>query len=985
MSRSQSTRRDRDRGGRTSARYYDGPEEEAATRYRNDRYADDSPYGRPAARHADPYSPSPSRQSDERDRDRAKAKAKAPPPPATNGRRHHYDGEDSLADEDNDNSRRYGRPHPRPQQQPRSASARGDRRPESATRRRGEPVAMAPAGGQGRPLEGPLRRQSTQRPPRRISPHAAGRRPAEEEQTPRRRWPESAAISRGATPGYSRREVAPAATSPRRRERSTPMREAPIASPRRSARYSAAAVPESRALVVVRDDDDDDNYYKDARSPYGRRPRSPRPRSESVDGIVVSPRPQLQRSPRRSARERGNTPRPRPSSHGGREAAAAAATPNTRSRSVKRREPEAKAAPERGRSASRRVRRETRERDEEEVPLDTGRYVSPPEPRRSRSRPAAAPAPAASPRRHRSTVRRDSDDTTATADKEGRQPSGVCSRSTHRREEEGRAAPRAHPQVPPLNTHATDRSRHSAGPTSARGSGSRDNGGSTFLRPPSQRGSARGRQTADAPPPPPNGSSSRRSSGIEVLSISPRPRHGAAYQQRYEPTPTPPQVDQFCERIVETKEWIAEMKQQVARDVAREERARNRRSGRPSDDPRGGAQPPQKEKEREQQRRSRRGDNDDDEDDNDRTERERDSYLSRSSRRQTQAPPPLPHQQQQQRQTSAERAAATRSSIRRLEVDSIPTSTTATNDSPRLHHSDGPAPAARHSAAPAHPRSSPAPRPRPESARRSAPEVPAFRHSVDLRTSTGGGSARNRAGTTSSQPTAASDRPSARSSSRRCRHRPATPPSTTHRSSRHGGSSSRHHPRVEPAAAPRPPTPSPPRASSPPQKRRPASPTAEQRAQLLRVIDAVNSTMEEDPIFSFQSFLDGNTFHSLRGLCNYNMALAERLSDDELFLMRAVVFGHDETFFAELLYGDDLQAELSVIEAALGSSREPTARWEMRRLQSEAVARFTDKGTMAREKLLGTADGRLGDAVREAAEGLERGHFDDEAGADGHY
>lgn len=137
-------------------------------------------------------------------------------------------------------------------------------------------------------------------------------------------------------------------------------------------------------------------------------------------------------------------------------------------------------------------------------------------------------------------------------------------------------------------------------------------------------------------------------------------------------------------------------------------------------------------------------------------------------------------------------------------------------------------------------------------------------------------------------------------------------------------------------------------------------------------LDTVTSTMEEDPIFSFPSFLDGNTFHTTAALCQYNIALAEALTDDQLDAVREAVFNHDEVAFAELLYGDDIQAELALIETTLGHSDDPKVRFEMRHLQSAAVRRFVEKCNAAREKLRSARSCDLEDAVRQAAVNMER-------------
>lgn len=147
--------------------------------------------------------------------------------------------------------------------------------------------------------------------------------------------------------------------------------------------------------------------------------------------------------------------------------------------------------------------------------------------------------------------------------------------------------------------------------------------------------------------------------------------------------------------------------------------------------------------------------------------------------------------------------------------------------------------------------------------------------------------------------------------------------------------------------------------------------------------DTINSSRQDGfdyPIFSFISFLDGNTFDSTAGMCDYNTQLAESLSDEHLDVLREVLFHHDEDAFAELLYGDDVQAELDVISNTLSHSEDPAVQREIVVLQRAAVRRFNDKCSAALRALL-AAPGGLADAVQIAASELERRAY--EAGAGG--
>lgn len=138
-------------------------------------------------------------------------------------------------------------------------------------------------------------------------------------------------------------------------------------------------------------------------------------------------------------------------------------------------------------------------------------------------------------------------------------------------------------------------------------------------------------------------------------------------------------------------------------------------------------------------------------------------------------------------------------------------------------------------------------------------------------------------------------------------------------------------------------------------------------------MDSVNSSREEGidyPILSFMSFLDGNTFDSTASLCQYNVNLADSLSDEHLDILRAAVFDHDEEAFAELLYGDDVEAEIGGAAAALDHSDDPSVQHELVVLQRKAVRRFNEKCAKALKALL-LAEGGLAEAVQVAASQLE--------------
>ncbi|KPI88525.1 hypothetical protein ABL78_2337 [Leptomonas seymouri] len=147
--------------------------------------------------------------------------------------------------------------------------------------------------------------------------------------------------------------------------------------------------------------------------------------------------------------------------------------------------------------------------------------------------------------------------------------------------------------------------------------------------------------------------------------------------------------------------------------------------------------------------------------------------------------------------------------------------------------------------------------------------------------------------------------------------------------------------------------------------------------------DTVDSSRRDGsdcPIFSFVSFLDGNTFDSTADLCQYNTQLAEMLSDEHLDILREVIFARDEEAFAELLYGDDVQAEMDAISNTLSHSEDPVVQREIVIMQRSAVRRFNEKCAAALRTLL-AARGGLADAVQIAASQLERQIY--EAGAAG--
>ncbi|CAJ1036388.1 hypothetical protein, conserved [Leishmania lindenbergi] len=162
------------------------------------------------------------------------------------------------------------------------------------------------------------------------------------------------------------------------------------------------------------------------------------------------------------------------------------------------------------------------------------------------------------------------------------------------------------------------------------------------------------------------------------------------------------------------------------------------------------------------------------------------------------------------------------------------------------------------------------------------------------------------------------------------------------------------------------------KAPPPPPATAPRTPTSDPDPQKA-LMDTVSSSREggfDYPIFSFMSFLDGNTFDSTASLCQYNVNLAESLSDEHLDILRAAVFNHNEEAFAELLYGDDVEAEIGGAAASLGHSENSVVPHELAVLQQAAVRRFNDKCTKALKRLL-SAEGGLAKAVQVAASQLE--------------
>ncbi|KAG5464113.1 hypothetical protein LSCM1_00293 [Leishmania martiniquensis] len=148
------------------------------------------------------------------------------------------------------------------------------------------------------------------------------------------------------------------------------------------------------------------------------------------------------------------------------------------------------------------------------------------------------------------------------------------------------------------------------------------------------------------------------------------------------------------------------------------------------------------------------------------------------------------------------------------------------------------------------------------------------------------------------------------------------------------------------------------------------TPNLDPRGAAVGTVESSREGGVDSPIF-FMSFLDGNTFDSTARLCQYNVDLADSLSDEHLGILRAAVFDNNEEAFAELLYGDDVEAEIGDVAATLGPSEDPVVQRELVLLQRAAVRRFNDKCAKALQMLL-SADGGLGEAVQVAASQRER-------------
>ncbi|KAG5490158.1 hypothetical protein JKF63_00277 [Porcisia hertigi] len=137
------------------------------------------------------------------------------------------------------------------------------------------------------------------------------------------------------------------------------------------------------------------------------------------------------------------------------------------------------------------------------------------------------------------------------------------------------------------------------------------------------------------------------------------------------------------------------------------------------------------------------------------------------------------------------------------------------------------------------------------------------------------------------------------------------------------------------------------------------------------VMDSNNGSRQGDshhPI-SFVSFLDGSRFDSTASLCQYNATLAESLSDEHLDILRSAVFGNNEDAFAELLYGDEVEAEVAAVAETRSHRDDPTAQRELVALQQAVARRFNKKCAKALKILL-AAKGGLAEAVQVAASQL---------------
>ncbi|CCW60137.1 unnamed protein product [Phytomonas sp. EM1] len=142
----------------------------------------------------------------------------------------------------------------------------------------------------------------------------------------------------------------------------------------------------------------------------------------------------------------------------------------------------------------------------------------------------------------------------------------------------------------------------------------------------------------------------------------------------------------------------------------------------------------------------------------------------------------------------------------------------------------------------------------------------------------------------------------------------------------------------------------------------------------------VNNSFLNDPIFSFSSFMDGNTFDTTEALCQYNVKLAEALSDDDLDLMRKAVFQNDESAFAELLYADDIRYELDLINVTLHKINDLQIRRDMHALSMEAVRQFNKKCRTAQKAIILAGQG-LPEAIQRAASCLEQEMYPKEENA----
>ncbi|CCW66895.1 unnamed protein product [Phytomonas sp. Hart1] len=145
-----------------------------------------------------------------------------------------------------------------------------------------------------------------------------------------------------------------------------------------------------------------------------------------------------------------------------------------------------------------------------------------------------------------------------------------------------------------------------------------------------------------------------------------------------------------------------------------------------------------------------------------------------------------------------------------------------------------------------------------------------------------------------------------------------------------------------------------------------------------RVHSVIDLSLLNDPVFSFYSFMDGHTFNTTAALCKYNIGLAEALSDEDLDRIREVVFKHNESDFAELLYGDDIQYELDLINATLHNINDLQIRCDMHALSIKAVKRFNRKCCQA-QKVIRSAGRELPKAIQSAASRIGDRYQDENA------